>query len=284
MSRAGSAESTADGNDPVIASTRSQGEPSSIVHKRQSVPRLNRDDSDNDDEGWVHLKPQPTAPRKPRHSDPLAGVQRISAWSGFLRSSAVISVIAAVTIAVHILWLSEDDFGFWDMTPRRVARPQAWTMWDGSDVQSVRESALCFYRMACASFVFWTVVVCVTGRDGIVLRVSATETVRISGFKRLSTFSMIAWTTEGVFFVCASLCHFPRLASPLLARWAWVLFEICSCTSLLVFFVVRLVLIPYARKAGLHDTVKAMNSGIPWTVHNVNVAMLIVEYVFYLPA
>ena len=45
-----------------------------------------------------------------------------------------------------------------------------------------------------------------------------------------------------------------------------------------MFVVVRAVLIPFARKAGLNDTVDKMNHWIAWTVHNVNVAMLVGEY------
>eukprot|EP00750_Incisomonas_marina_P000867 INCI10670.1.p1 GENE.INCI10670.1~~INCI10670.1.p1 ORF type:complete len:346 (-),score=32.32 INCI10670.1:100-1137(-) len=216
---------------------------------------------------------------KMRHSASEQRVTRqLPTRVGFVKAAAAMGAVLAVALVAHFGVFTQDDFHFWDMTPRHVARPQQWTSWEGKEEAAVTEFTLCCYRMLCASVVFWTVIICITGRDPLVLRVSHTTEVSILGVKRLSTFSMIAWSLEGVFFLCASLCHFRSIAPSWLAKVTWVLFEVCCSFSLLVFVVVRCVLIPYARRAQLTATVEKMNSWIPWTVHNVNVAMLVVEY------
>ena len=67
------------------------------------------------------------------------------------------------------------------MTPRRVARVSEWTMWDGSQAPAVPESFLLFYRLACASLVFWTVIICVTDPGGLTVRVAVDKVGRLVG-------------------------------------------------------------------------------------------------------
>jgi hypothetical protein len=226
-------------------------------------------DADGEGEG----RPQPPPAR-----DPVAALE-FSAREGFLRVLPVaVSVLGAVAFA-HSFLLTDDHFQFWDVTARRVARPAEWSTWNNTAVPAVPESVLLMYRLGCASLVWWVVGLTVTDRRGIVVNTGPGGTIRLIGAKRLATFSMLSWALVGCFFTCASLCHFPFTASPLLAKVAWVLFEVCCSTSLLIFFVVRFVLIPAARARGMQDVDAMMNAWIPWTVHNVNVAILVGECV-----
>ena len=118
---------------------------------------------------------------KMRHSASEQRVTRqLPTRVGFVKAAAAMGAVLAVALVAHFGVFTQDDFHFWDMTPRHVARPQQWTSWEGKEEAAVTEFTLCCYRMLCASVVFWTVIICITGRDPLVLRVSHTTEVRCS--------------------------------------------------------------------------------------------------------
>ena len=213
----------------------------------------------------------------PRTNKPLLNAVIIDPRIGFVLSLCVILLLTSLTVWCHHFWLSKESFQFWNMTATHVATPRTWETYDGSKATSVPPMALFLYRLFCASVVLWTTAIIVSSPEGLSIKVTLDQQVTVYGLKRLSTFSMISWNFEGVYFVCAAFCHLRYLASPMLARVAWVFFEISCTISLLVFVIVRAVLIPAARRANLVKTVKQLNSWLPWTVHNVNVTMMIGE-------
>lgn len=135
--------------------------------------------------------------------------------------------------------------------------------------------ALCAWRVWCAALVWGVAAAVALDPEPTVLELAQGKRFVMAGRVRFTTFTVISWTSQGVFFTLALACHAAAAAGAeaWLPRWlpalAVGLFQVHTAVAPLITLVVTLVLLPAARRAGV-DVTRPLLSVRALLMHNAN--------------
>lgn len=107
----------------------------------------------------------------------------------------------------------------------------------------------------------------------------------LTGVRRFATFTVQTWCLMGIYFVLATVVSASQLlgtdsgvlASPVVGRVMWVLYEACLSYSMLVTVIVTYLLVPLTLKRSPGSNLTVFFGWRPLVMHNANVLIMFTE-------